>query len=217
MEKYKTLGKEIVRIYTDLKDHVFKNYWCDNLYIDKMVLLKIVIEDSIIRHEWIFEDAHHPFESQNIYIFMFKDYVSYKLQILPDNIDKLEYQSENVYIIIPKNNEDNQQQRFNKIFPVVTLCGSTKFKDEFIEAQKRLSLDGNIVISVGLFGHSGDGEAWDDINKQMLDDMHKEKIRMSDKIYVINKDDYIGESTKKEIEYAKSLGKEVLYMFDHIE
>ena len=44
-------------------------------------------------------------------------------------------------------------------YPVVTLCGSTRFKDEFMEAQKRLTLEGNIVISVGLFGHSGDREA----------------------------------------------------------
>ena len=43
-------------------------------------------------------------------------------------------------------------------YPVVTLCGSTRFKDAFYEAQKRLTLDGRIVISVGLFGHSGDAE-----------------------------------------------------------
>jgi hypothetical protein len=47
-------------------------------------------------------------------------------------------------------------------YKVITLCGSTKFKDEFVEAQKRLSLAGNIVISVGLFGHSGDDEVWND-------------------------------------------------------
>ena len=41
-------------------------------------------------------------------------------------------------------------------YPVVTLCGSTRFKDEFIEAQKRLTLEGDIVTSVGLVGHSGD-------------------------------------------------------------
>lgn len=41
-------------------------------------------------------------------------------------------------------------------YPVVTLCGSTSFKEQFMEAQKRLTLEGNIVISVGLFGHSGD-------------------------------------------------------------
>lgn len=43
-------------------------------------------------------------------------------------------------------------------YKVITLCGSTRFKDEFMEAQKRLTLEGNIVISVGLFGHSGDNE-----------------------------------------------------------
>ena len=38
-------------------------------------------------------------------------------------------------------------------YPVITLCGSTRFKDEFYEVQKRLTFEGNIVISVGLFGH----------------------------------------------------------------
>lgn len=60
-------------------------------------------------------------------------------------------------------------------FPVITLCGSTRFKEEFLEAQKRLTLKGNIVISVGLFGHSGDEEVWLPGTKEMLDDMHKRK------------------------------------------
>jgi hypothetical protein len=89
-----------------------------------------------------------------------------------------------------------------KKFKIVTLCGSTKFKDEFIAQQKRLTLEGNIVISVGLFGHSGDEEVWTDDTKQRLDDMHKAKIDMADEIFVINVGGYIGESTKKEIEYA---------------
>lgn len=100
-------------------------------------------------------------------------------------------------------------------YKVVTLCGSTKFKDEFIKAQKELTLAGNIVISVGLFGHSGDDEVWTNDTKEMLDDMHKRKIDMSDEIYVINKNDYIGDSTKSEIEYAKSQGKPVKYMYPH--
>ena len=45
-------------------------------------------------------------------------------------------------------------------YKVITLCGSTRFKDAFREAQKRLTLEGNIGISVGLFGHSGDDEVW---------------------------------------------------------
>ena len=106
-----------------------------------------------------------------------------------------------------------------KNYKVITLCGSTRFKKEFMEIQKRLTLEGNIVISVGLFGHSGDNEVWDNMDegtlsktKMMLDDMHKRKIDMSDAIYVINVGRYIGESTKSEIEYAKSTGKEVHYL-----
>ena len=97
-------------------------------------------------------------------------------------------------------------------FPVITLCGSTRFKDQFIEAQKRLTLEGNIVISVGLFGHSGDDEVWTEGTKEMLDKMHKRKIDMADAIYVINVGGYIGESTRSEIEYALRNGKEVRYL-----
>lgn len=104
-------------------------------------------------------------------------------------------------------------------YPVVTLCGSTRFKDAFVEAQRRLTLEGNIVISVGLFGHSGDEEVWDGMDegtvsktKEMLDDMHKRKIDIADSIYVINVGGYIGESTKSEIRYAEDQGKKVEYL-----
>ncbi len=104
-------------------------------------------------------------------------------------------------------------------YKVITLCGSTRFKDEFMEAQKRLTLEGNIVISVGLFGHSGDHEVWENMDegtltatKEMLDDMHKRKIDMADEIFVINVGGYIGESTRSEIEYAKMTGKAIRYL-----
>ena len=70
-------------------------------------------------------------------------------------------------------------------YKVITLCGSTKFKEDFLREQKRLSLEGNIVISVGMFRHSGDSEVWNEGVKEMLDDMHKRKIDMADEIYVI--------------------------------
>ena len=95
-------------------------------------------------------------------------------------------------------------------FKVITLCGSTRFKDQFLEAQKRLTLEGNIVISVGLFGHSGDDEVWNEGTKEMLDDMHKRKIDMADAIYVINVGGYVGSSTRSEIDYARKNGKEIL-------
>ena len=104
-------------------------------------------------------------------------------------------------------------------YKVITICGSTRFKDEFMEAQKRLTLEGNIVISVGLFGHAGDAEVWENMDegtltktKEMLDDMHKRKIDMADEIFVINVGGYIGSSTKSEIEYAKATGKQVLFL-----
>ncbi len=95
---------------------------------------------------------------------------------------------------------------------IITLCGSTKFKEYFIRAQKRLTLDGNIVISVGLFGHSGDSEVYKIGIKEMLDDIHKSKIDLSDEIFVLNVGGYIGESTRNEIEYAQSTGKIVKYL-----
>ena len=97
-------------------------------------------------------------------------------------------------------------------YKVVTLCGSTRFKDDFMRVQKELTLQGCIVISVGLFGHSGDDEVWSEGTKEMLDDMHKRKIDMADEIYVVNVDGYIGESTKSEIEYAKQHNKKVNYL-----
>ena len=87
-----------------------------------------------------------------------------------------------------------------------------------MEIQKRLTLEGNIVISVGLFGHAGDQEVWDGMDegtlsktKEMLDDMHKRKIDMADEIYVINVGGYIGDSTRSEIQYAEEHGKTIRY------
>ena len=104
-------------------------------------------------------------------------------------------------------------------YPVITLCGSTRFKQEFMEVQKQLTLQGVIVITVGLYGHAGDEEVWEGMSedtltrtKLMLDDMHKHKIDMADGIFVINKNGYIGDSTRSEIAYARAHGKTVQYL-----
>ena len=94
-------------------------------------------------------------------------------------------------------------------YKIVTLCGSTRFKDDFFRVQKELTLEGNIVISVGLFGHSGDDEVWTAGTKEMLDDMHFSKIDMADEIFVVNPGGYVGESTAREIGYALMCGKAV--------
>ena len=92
-------------------------------------------------------------------------------------------------------------------YNIITLCGSIKFKEEFMEVQEKLTLDGNIVFTPNFFNNIKD--EIDLKTRKMLDGMHRQKIDMSDKIYVINVRGYIGESTKAEIEYAKKKGKKI--------
>jgi hypothetical protein len=99
-------------------------------------------------------------------------------------------------------------------YKVITLCGSTRFKEDFERVNRDLTLLGNIVISVGAFGHAGD--TFTEEQKVMLDDIHKRKIDMADAIYVINKDGYIGSSTRSEIQYALRTGKQIIYMEDDL-
>ena len=100
-------------------------------------------------------------------------------------------------------------------FKVITLCGSTRFKEEFFEAQKRLTLEGNVVITVGLFGHSGDDVVWTEGVKDMLDRQHLAKIDLADEIFVINVGGYIGDSTRREIAYAEFKGKSISYLEEY--
>ena len=95
-------------------------------------------------------------------------------------------------------------------YQVITLCGSTRFKEDFERVNRELTLAGNVVISVGCFGHSGDSITEE--QKIMLDDIHKQKIDMADAIFVINKGGYIGESTKNEIKYAQEHNKDIIFM-----
>lgn len=108
-------------------------------------------------------------------------------------------------------------------FKVITLCSSTKFKNEFIKMSKKLTLEGNIILLPVFFEHSGDDKVLKKISKDdvidvknILDEMHRTKIDMSDEIFVINVNGYIGESTKSEIEYAKQNGTKVEYLVNPI-
>lgn len=102
---------------------------------------------------------------------------------------------------------------------IVCLCGSTKFKEEYREANKRLSLEGKIVLSVGFFGHA---DGWPEEAagpggvigpaKNCMDRLHKHKIDLADRIHVINPGGYIGDSTREEIEYARETGTEITAM-----
>jgi|SRR3989338_7553984 len=98
---------------------------------------------------------------------------------------------------------------------IITLCGSTKFKKQFIEINKMLSLEGKIVLSVGLFNHA-DSENITKDQKKMLDELHLRKIDLSDSIYVIDVDGYIGESTQREINYARDKSKDIIYYSNQV-
>ncbi len=92
-------------------------------------------------------------------------------------------------------------------YKVITLCGSTRFKDALMETQKQLTLVGNIIISMDLFGHSGDDEVWTEGAKEMLDAMHIWKIDMADDIFVINVGGYIAPAYGRRLGMQRSLGR----------
>lgn len=93
---------------------------------------------------------------------------------------------------------------------VVTLCGSLRFWDKIQEMSERLELEKGYVV-LGIVPHVLD-RALTEQEKMLLGELHREKIDLSDAIYVVNVDGYIGESVKKEIAYAKEMGKEVFYL-----
>ena len=103
--------------------------------------------------------------------------------------------------------------RYYKILksPKVCLCGSTRFKDKFIEIARDLTLKGYIVTMPMVFIHSGDEEIGE-LQKKYLDEVHKAKIADADLIYIINVDGYIGSSTRSEINWATELGKKIEYL-----
>ena len=96
---------------------------------------------------------------------------------------------------------------------IITLCGSTRFKDEYELVAKELALQGHTVLSVNLFAHADNIELTQE-QKIRLDNAHKQKISISDAIYVINKGQYIGESTYGEIDWAERLGKKIFFLED---
>lgn len=99
---------------------------------------------------------------------------------------------------------------------IVCLCGSTKFKDEFIKANFDFTMKGYIVLSVGWFGHA-DGDIYTptEDEKEMLDELHKRKIDLADEVFIINVDGYIGNSTRSEIQYAINNNKILSFLEDH--
>ena len=97
---------------------------------------------------------------------------------------------------------------------IITLCGSLKFQKEMMIIAEKMALKGNCILTP-VYPIIENCERTDEQLKK-LKKAHFKRIELSDAILVINKNNYIGDSTKLEIEYAKKLGKEIMYYTDLI-
>jgi hypothetical protein len=106
----------------------------------------------------------------------------------------------------------------NKEFPkIVCLCGSSRFYKQYQIAEYEETMKGNIYLSIGFYPNAvdemhGEGVGHNSQEKLFLDELHKRKIDLSDEVYVLNVGGYIGDSTRSEVEYAKTTGKPVRWL-----
>lgn len=98
---------------------------------------------------------------------------------------------------------------------IITVCGSLRFMKEIMEITENMDLQGNCMLSP-IYPTKPNKDDYTDEEVIILDKMHKERIKLSDAILVVDVDNYIGSSTKSEIEFAKSLNKEIIYYTDLI-
>jgi len=100
---------------------------------------------------------------------------------------------------------------------IICLCGSTRFKEAFDEANYQETIAGKIVLSVGFFMHATGNKHDESIGatpeqKKALDELHLRKIDLADEVFILNVGGYIGESTRRELEYAKAQSKVIRYL-----
>jgi hypothetical protein len=93
---------------------------------------------------------------------------------------------------------------------IITLCGSTRFREQFREVERKLTMEGKVVLPPAFYGKAEGLEYSSEMEKGLWE-LHLDKINISNGIYVINPEGYIGESGKKEIEYAQNAGKFIRY------
>ena len=103
---------------------------------------------------------------------------------------------------------------------IVCLCGPTRFSEAYQKAQLDFTLAGEIVLTIGCNMRS-DTEIFADYSdaalvevKEELDKLHLRKIDLADKVFILNVGGYVGDSTRREIQYAKLMGKPVTYLED---
>lgn len=95
---------------------------------------------------------------------------------------------------------------------IIVICGSTRFRREQEDANARLSLQGFIVVASSVWKDTQGGPDCTEDQKAGLDRLHFNKIEMADEVYVVNRGGYIGDSTRNEIAYARTLGKPIEFL-----
>lgn len=100
-------------------------------------------------------------------------------------------------------------------YPIVTLCGSSTQKEDWEYWQKKLALDGNVVLAINIYlGLENKNYNEENDIKQLLKELHRQKIRMADRVVFITKpDNTLGKHATEELEYAKELGKPITYVY----
>lgn len=92
---------------------------------------------------------------------------------------------------------------------VITICGSMRYKNEMMKISEKLEIEDSYAVIQCIY--NVDNLKYKGKDATILEKIHRKKIDISDAIYVVNINGYIGDSTKREIEYAKATGKEVIY------
>ena len=93
---------------------------------------------------------------------------------------------------------------------IIAICGSMRYVKEMLEVAEKIELQGNVVL-LPLYNPWKKKRNYTKDEYNILEEVHKERIKLAEAILVVNVDNYIGESTSKEIEFAKKLGKEIIY------
>lgn len=197
------------------KDKKYLASWADDF---ERQLSYLVRKEYEARYQDEIENSIENFLIATAYTAVFSESTNLlKSGNLPDFMEDLfatielfrtgEYKPKEYEEILKENGFEFEKIRYKpREHKIITLCGDTKFKEDFLRLQQELTLKGYIVLSVDVFDKITEEQ------KLNLEKIHKDKIRISDAIYVINRNNCIEESTKLEIEFAKSLNKTIYYM-----
>lgn len=194
----KSCYEEVMNHYDNILTAViYTAYFSEETYIDRKNLADFMA-DLFVTIDMFRTGEYTPQE--------------YKEILKKENITIDDYDSDLIYKKY-LNIFDTDLVRFLKTNhkKIVTICGSSKFKDEILTAYEDLTMRNYIVLMNAIFQDGADINVLKSEMKQ-LNDLHMEKITISDAIFVVNKDGVIDDETKLQIEYAKEHNKEIMYL-----